>query len=282
MFLQLIPPAFVEKMEGKLASKLVLKCECGRLYTIQIKELEDGKIFFTNGWPQFVKDHGLDYGDFIVFRLIKDSTFEVTIFDPSMCEKQCCDSHRNKVGVQVAMKEIKGKTNTSLSLSLPPPPPGVQAAMKEIKGETNTNSDQDHPKGLSLTKGKQESATEIDSDSSDDELEVPCSNTEAPSFRLLLNEANKIYLPLPPTFVTKSGLARKREVKVRDLDGKKWVVKIAKDGKRVGLTVGWTGVFVAHRLKKGDTCIFTFVSRLGVEFIQVDFKRGRGRPPKNP
>lgn len=113
MFLQLIPPAFVENVEGN--SKLVLKHECGRLFTLKIKQLEDGQFFFTNGWPEFVKDHGLEYGDFVVFRLIEYSTLQVTIYDPSMCEKQCCDSHRNKnIGDQTAMKEIKVETNTSL------------------------------------------------------------------------------------------------------------------------------------------------------------------------
>lgn len=88
--------------------------------------------------------------------------------------------------------------------------------------------------------------------------------------------------PLPPPFVTKTGLARKNEVKLRDPDGKKWVVKITKDGKRVGLTRGWSSIFMALRLKKGDTCIFRYLSRGGVGFIQIDLKRGRGRPPKKP
>lgn len=57
-----------------------------------------------------------------------------------------------------------------------------------------TDSDQDHPNGASLPKGNQESAVKIESDSSDDELKDSCSNTDAPSFTLLLNEANKIYL----------------------------------------------------------------------------------------
>lgn len=60
-----------------------------------------------------------------------------------------------------------------------------------------TDSDQDHPNGPSLTKKNQESAIKIESDSSDDELNGPCSNTDAPSFTLLLNEANKIYLVRP-------------------------------------------------------------------------------------
>ncbi|KAK1369118.1 hypothetical protein POM88_035210 [Heracleum sosnowskyi] len=259
----LIPPAFVEKMEGKLAYESVLKYECGRLYTVQIKKMKDGKLFFTKGWPQFVKDHGLEYGDFVVFRLIEDSSFQVTIYDPSMCEKQCCDSHRNENGDETAMKEIKMETNTTNS------------------DQDHLLSDQDHPKGPSPTKKNQESAIKIQSDSSDDDLKGPCAKKDDPSFKLVLNEANKIYVPLPASFVTKTGLASKQEVRVIDPKGKKWEVKIKKDGKGVGLTRGWSGLFAAHRLKKGDSCFFKFVSRGGVEFIQVDVKRGRGRPPKS-
>ncbi|XP_074334892.1 B3 domain-containing protein REM5-like isoform X2 [Apium graveolens] len=243
-----IPSAFIEKMEGKLASKLVLKYECGRLYYVKMKELEDGH-FFVNGWPDFVKDHGLEYGDFVVFRLIEDSTFHVTIYDPSMCEKQCCDSHR----------------------------------YKNDSDQKHSLSDQDHTKGPNLAKKNQESPIKMEIESSDDEWKGPCSNTDdAPSFTLVLNEANKIYLPLESSFVTKTGLAKKEEVKVRDKEGRKWVVKIVKDGKRVGLTRGWSDIFMAHRLKKGDSCIFKYLSKGGVGFIQVDVKRGRGRPPKIP
>ncbi|KAL1833941.1 hypothetical protein ACET3Z_003592 [Daucus carota] len=250
--LQLIPPAFVERMEGKLGSELALKYECERVYTVQVEKLEEGRLFFVNGWAQFVADHGLDYGDFVVFRLVRDSTFQVTVYDPSMCEKDCCDSHRNKNGDRTAGKVIKEEARTSL--------------------DQNTSSRVD------LTEDDEETDSKMEI--GDDPKEAT-SNDDAPSFRLLLTEANKIWIPLPLLFVRESGLADKEQIKLRDPDGKKWLVKVINEGKKAALTVGWTRLFVAHRLKRGDTCIFTYVRREGSSgIIQVDMKRGRGRPPK--
>lgn len=55
-------------------------------------------------------------------------------------------------------------------------------------------SDKHHQKGPSPTKNNEERSIRIESDSSDDELKGLSSNTDDPSFTLVLNEANKIYL----------------------------------------------------------------------------------------
>lgn len=47
----------------------------------------DGYWAFQQGWSDFVSDHSIDYGDFIVFNYIIGSHFIVQIFDKSCCER---------------------------------------------------------------------------------------------------------------------------------------------------------------------------------------------------
>ncbi|KAL0420530.1 UNVERIFIED_CONTAM: B3 domain-containing protein REM5, partial [Sesamum latifolium] len=48
----------------------------------------EGLICFKNGWPQFVHDHGLRVGDFVVFEHTGDLHFNAVVFDVSACEKE--------------------------------------------------------------------------------------------------------------------------------------------------------------------------------------------------
>lgn len=43
---------------------------------------------FGNGWVEFVNYHNLQVGDFLVFELIDESTFQVSMFDQNCCEKE--------------------------------------------------------------------------------------------------------------------------------------------------------------------------------------------------
>ncbi|XP_065851125.1 putative B3 domain-containing protein REM15 isoform X2 [Euphorbia lathyris] len=43
---------------------------------------------FEDGWKQFVEDHGLQIGDFLVFRHEGDLVFYVLVFDRTSCEKE--------------------------------------------------------------------------------------------------------------------------------------------------------------------------------------------------
>lgn len=49
----------------------------------------DGSVVFSDGWADFVSDHGVKVFDVLVFRYVGDSSFEVTVFDKgSCCERE--------------------------------------------------------------------------------------------------------------------------------------------------------------------------------------------------
>ncbi|XP_021734102.1 B3 domain-containing protein Os01g0723500-like [Chenopodium quinoa] len=48
------------------------------------------QMVFSDGWKQFVRDNGVETNDFLVFRFVGDSSFEVSVFDKSGCEKEGC------------------------------------------------------------------------------------------------------------------------------------------------------------------------------------------------
>ncbi|KAH9623297.1 hypothetical protein KSS87_006100 [Heliosperma pusillum] len=48
---------------------------------------EKGKMYLKNGWEKFCEDHGLQVGDFLVFKYLGNLFFDVIIFEPSASER---------------------------------------------------------------------------------------------------------------------------------------------------------------------------------------------------
>lgn len=49
---------------------------------------ERGSVFFQRGWEEFVSDHDLNTGDFLVFQYDGGRRFTVLVFEPTACEKE--------------------------------------------------------------------------------------------------------------------------------------------------------------------------------------------------
>lgn len=65
----------------------MLEGPTGRTWYISIERNTEG-VFFTDGWPRFVQDHGLKEHEFLVFRYNGNMHFSLLIFDTSACERE--------------------------------------------------------------------------------------------------------------------------------------------------------------------------------------------------
>lgn len=73
-------------MKQEKSEWAMLKSRRGR-WKIKVSRDGEGLISFQLGWPQFVNQHTLSFGDFLLFQHVGGFNFNVLIFDPSCCEK---------------------------------------------------------------------------------------------------------------------------------------------------------------------------------------------------
>ncbi|PKH57129.1 hypothetical protein CRG98_050300, partial [Punica granatum] len=86
--LQLIPSDFLKQFKGKIPNQATLKDHAGRSWSVQLKEV-GSKLFIKNGWEEFVTDHSLGFGDFLIFSYYHStSVFHVKIFGKNGCRKK--------------------------------------------------------------------------------------------------------------------------------------------------------------------------------------------------
>ncbi|MCD7460120.1 hypothetical protein HAX54_042912 [Datura stramonium] len=82
-----IPPAFLKFFNGDIPSISVLEDLAARFWKV-IVEKNDRDFFFTEGWPDFVLENNLEYGDFLTFSYSGNSKFYVKIYGKNGSLKQ--------------------------------------------------------------------------------------------------------------------------------------------------------------------------------------------------
>ncbi|CAN0899643.1 B3 domain-containing protein REM10 [Linum grandiflorum] len=95
-----IPVEFAKHLEGREVGyeDAVMRSPGGKLYRVKM----NGRNFEA-GWKEFVGEHDLHVGDFLVFRLVDAGmVFDVLVFEPSACERQYPSS---KVDVKAELNE---------------------------------------------------------------------------------------------------------------------------------------------------------------------------------
>ncbi|KAF7825911.1 putative B3 domain-containing protein [Senna tora] len=82
-----IPLMFSYRFGSVIPKKVTLKVSSNKSWRVDIEEEDDKELYFKRGWTTFVKDNGLEIGDFIVFKYDGNSTFKVKMYGKSGCEK---------------------------------------------------------------------------------------------------------------------------------------------------------------------------------------------------
>ena len=75
----------MKKYGEDLPKVICLKTPNGEKWKLNLVK-SNGKIWFANGWKEFVDHHSLAHGHLLLFRYEKTSLFEVHIFDKSALE----------------------------------------------------------------------------------------------------------------------------------------------------------------------------------------------------
>ncbi|GAV66149.1 B3 domain-containing protein, partial [Cephalotus follicularis] len=83
----LIPNAFIARLDGSMADKVVLISRTNRFWQVKLSQRKN-VVFFQNGWKRFVKANSVEHGDFLVFRYDGNDVFDGRLYGISGLEKE--------------------------------------------------------------------------------------------------------------------------------------------------------------------------------------------------
>ncbi|KAI9181816.1 hypothetical protein LWI28_018936 [Acer negundo] len=118
-----IPKKFAKKFEKELSNIVTLMVPNSRIWHVGLRK-DEGKLWFYDGWHDFVEYHSISGGYFLVFKYEKNSNFHVLIFDITCCEIQYpyfCLSPENDESVP--HNEMENEDSVEIIDSTTPNPP---------------------------------------------------------------------------------------------------------------------------------------------------------------
>ncbi|EHA8589676.1 putative B3 domain-containing protein [Cocos nucifera] len=109
-----IPPTF-DLLDELINNNIYLEDSDGNFSSVKLS-VKNGSLVFQEGWREFVLDHSIEVGEFVVFKYVGELSFSVQIFGVSACERVCFHD-KNKSSPR---KKNRNKTDlTSEELQLP-------------------------------------------------------------------------------------------------------------------------------------------------------------------
>ncbi|XP_037416801.1 B3 domain-containing protein Os01g0905400-like [Triticum dicoccoides] len=91
-----IPPPFAKNIPELADTNVYLEDAFGLRWRVYLCA-RDGRLSFGHGWSNFVLDHAVAVGEFLVFRHISRSVFVVQIFAKSACERlHLCEKNKSQ------------------------------------------------------------------------------------------------------------------------------------------------------------------------------------------
>ncbi|KAK4416255.1 hypothetical protein Salat_2451000 [Sesamum alatum] len=85
-----LPPDFSQRYGPALRESVKLRTSSGKIWVVRLehKDHEEERYCFTRGWSEFAADVGLEMGEFLVFRLVGESMFDVSVYGIHGCERE--------------------------------------------------------------------------------------------------------------------------------------------------------------------------------------------------
>ncbi|KAG8362614.1 hypothetical protein BUALT_BualtUnG0058600 [Buddleja alternifolia] len=270
---QRLPPQFMKVHGENLSEKAKLHVESEELHSPWIVKIERvGQWhFFTDGWTRFARDIDLKFREFLLFKLVGESTFEVSAYDISGCEKELYSVPRTYT-------QADDQTNHANL--------GQRAKNSKKKAE-NENED-------------------VTNDQTDGEiLSLVKKLTKADAFELkhyqkmnLFSAVTKLITmscfvrKIPRGLAMSTGIVRNKKLKLKYGKGQKWPIYVsAKQCGKFAITWGWNEFLTGNKMVIGSMISLEFVGneieakvlKKGINGEIFDFvKKKRGRRPKLP
>ncbi|KAA8547265.1 hypothetical protein F0562_003871 [Nyssa sinensis] len=255
--LQRIPPAFLQKnFKEKIPENITLKTHTGKSWDVKVAQIDGHDYFFAHyGWRKFVEDHKLQVGDFLVFWLISDSTFDVVTYDRSGCEKEVNSAIRGNIGDASTIFEHNNE-NPLMGIRRTARGRKPKASLHDVKMKN------DESEGMVKAAGSVKAIQ--------------------PSFVGILKKYNRYIMNLPLGFARETGMITKKSTVLRDPEGRLWpvIIRATRNNGSVGLGVGWSEFQRANKLADGNKCLFRFIQNAG-NVIEVQILHRGKRLPGN-
>ncbi|KNA26039.1 hypothetical protein SOVF_001060 [Spinacia oleracea] len=250
-----IPDKFTRKFRKELSITSILKVPSGETQKVSIVK-EDNKLWFQNGWQEFVEYFSIDYAFLLLFNYEGNSNFSVHIFDPTACEISYPLNLRNSDSEVIQLDSDDEDIDDASEVN----PFGCQKTYWIGKYAEMVNVVA--AAGISLP-------------------ERPSFVTEIKPYALFRGLHLNISLPFARDHIKCMEMGSKL-IKLEVYGGKQFTVKCRRSYRRCTFGTGWIIFAREVGLAVGDVCVFELIDAKNyVLYVHVAKKDHKSRLPLN-
>ncbi|KAH9626878.1 hypothetical protein KSS87_002278 [Heliosperma pusillum] len=253
-----LPETFASAFGTEISEACHLTVPTGETHQVKLVK-DNNKLWFRDGWEQFVDRFSIGFGYFMVFSYDGNSNFKVNVFDLTACEiSYQCDKHvsspmRNEPnlgdhfpGFSEELDNDDHNNNVDVE-NMPVEFLSEDAVMKLEELSENIVKTEEGAEGAQLG----------------NELPIWLSKCEE---EMKAVAAAGIPMPTNPFFYVPNAFARGHMkckpgnyIKIDMCDGKQWLVRYCRARSYFSLGKGWLQ-FMRHAcLEVGDVCLFELI-----------------------
>ncbi|XP_022749180.1 B3 domain-containing transcription factor VRN1-like isoform X3 [Durio zibethinus] len=256
-----IPDNFVQKFRDELSIAAALTVPDGHVWRVGIKKA-DNKVWFQEGWQEFVERYYIRVCYFLVFRYEGNSAFS-NLFGGSKV-KNCINWNR-EVNLHTAKvvnnQPIRVKLHSSGAEMPKPKKPGGK---KRKCNPNEQDSSVGHEDDVEMHFSFYESASARKRTVTTEERERAINAAKAfeptnPFCRVVLRPSylyRGCIMYLPSCFAEKHLSGVSGSIKLQLPDGKQWPVRCLYRRGRAKFSQGWYEFTLENNLGEGDVCVF--------------------------
>ncbi|XP_065854998.1 B3 domain-containing transcription factor VRN1-like [Euphorbia lathyris] len=286
-----IPTKFVKLYGKELSSAATLTGPNGRKWAVELENI-DGKLWFHNGWHEFVDYYSIRAGHLLVFEYEGESNFYVRVFDLRVSEvsypchssgslqKPCLDNQ-----VQFNESEL---TTPPCEVVLP-----ILGEAGPVTRRRKQRTDSNEPKQKTRQRFDKVSCPGIASETctrrwrswTKEEKEGAIRVAEMykpdnPFFKVILRPSyvyRGFLLHIPTIFARKYLSSFSEIITLEVSKGKKWPVRCVSENGKAKLSKGWTEFVWGNRLEEGDVCVFELINMKDAMKVTIFRSQPKGR-----
>ncbi|KAB1199849.1 B3 domain-containing transcription factor VRN1 [Morella rubra] len=253
-----IPAKFVREFGDELSASATLTLPNGQIWQVGLEEAHS-KIWFQEGWRDFVEHHSIDHGYFLVFRYEGNSNFSVLVFDQTSTEIQYPWNNKScQREDQVDLIELDDSKNSGHDDEL---------IKKEMSNSDELSAEHEDREILvgKRRAGTSSKARMAMSRGSKRAIEAAkILKPKSPSFMAIMRhyQIHRCFMYVPAGFAI-NYLRKHQIVKLQTCDGQ-WHATCCShklSSSALQLRRGW-GIFCKeNNLEEGDVCVFELIKR---------------------
>ncbi|XP_065857012.1 B3 domain-containing transcription factor VRN1-like [Euphorbia lathyris] len=285
-----IPTKFVKLYGKELSSIATLAGPNGLKWVVELANI-DSKLWFHNGWHEFVDYYSIRAGHLLVFEYEGESNFYVRVYDLRVCEvsypcnswgslqKPCLDNQVKQEPEDCGYSRDKEVQFNESELTTPPCavvlPIFGEAGPVTRRRKQRTDSNVDEPKQKTRQRFDKVSCPGIASETftrrwrsvTQEEKEkairvADMYKPDNPFFKVILRPSYvyRGFLMHIPRIFARKYLSSFSEFITLEVEGKKWSVRCVSGNGKAKLCKGWTEFVWGNRLEEGDICVFELLN----------------------